>query len=105
MTPMLHSRKVAEPRASVRGYMLGGLVVVFLLLGGIGVWAARTNISGAVLAGGVVVVESEVKKVQHPTGGVVAEIMVNNGSHVKAGDLLMRLDETITRSNLQLIAA
>jgi HlyD family secretion protein len=93
-----------EARKSARIHTVIGLAVIFLMLGGIGVWAARTEISGAVLSSGVVVVESKVKKVQHPTGGVVAQIYVEPGSQVKAGDLLVRLDETVTRANLQMIA-
>jgi len=89
--------------ARVTRYMLGGLIVVFLLVGGLGVWAATTQISGAVVAQGLVVVESNVKKVQHPTGGIVGDIYVKNGSKVKAGDLLVRLDETQTRVNLQMV--
>ncbi len=87
----------------VRGYILAGLAVVFVMLGGAGVWASITQIAGAVIASGVVVVESSVKKVQHPTGGVVGEILVKNGDFVKAGDVVMRLDETVTRANLKLI--
>ena len=90
--------------ARIRGYMLGGFVVVFLLIGGVGVWAARTELAGAVIAGGVVVVDSNVKKVQHPTGGVVGEILVKNGDKVRAGDLVLRLDETVTRANLQMVS-
>jgi HlyD family secretion protein len=89
--------------ASVARFMIGGLAVVFLPVGGIGVWAATTEIAGAVVAPAVVVVETNVKKVQHATGGIVGEIKVKNGSHVKAGDLLIRLDETLTRVNLQMI--
>lgn len=88
---------------SARIHSLAGLAVVFLVLGGVAVWAARTEISGAVLSPGVVVVESEVKKVQHPTGGVVSEIRVANGSRVNAGDVLIRLDETVNRANLQMV--
>jgi HlyD family secretion protein len=88
---------------SVTRYMVGGLAVAFLLVGGLGVWAATTQIAGAVVAQGIVVVETNVKKVQHPTGGVVGEIRVKNGSQVKAGDLLIRLDETVTRVNLQMV--
>jgi HlyD family secretion protein len=90
--------------ARIRGYMLGGFVVVFLLIGGFGVWAARTELAGAVIAGGVVVVDSSVKKVQHPTGGVVGQILVKNGDKVRAGDLVLRLDETVTRANLQMVS-
>ena len=66
-----------------------------------GGWALATDIAGAVLASGLVV-ESDVKKVQHPTGGVVAEIRVRDGDIVKAGDL-HRLDETVTRANRAIV--
>ena len=85
-------------------HVVAGLAVVFLMLGGIVVWAALTEIAGAVLSSGVVVVESDVKRVQHPAGGVVSEINVRNGSQVKAGDVVIRLDETVSRANLQMIA-
>lgn len=89
--------------SSVTRYMLAGFIVIVTLVGGVGVWAAQTEIAGAVIASGLVVVESNVKKVQHPTGGVVGEIYVKDGDLVRAGDLLLRLDETVTRANLQMI--
>jgi HlyD family secretion protein len=88
---------------SVRWLMLTGIVAVVALVGGIGGWAATSELAGAVIADGTVVVDSSVKKVQHPTGGVVGEIYVRDGDKVAAGDLLLRLDETITRANLQII--
>lgn len=88
---------------SVRRYIVAGLLTVVFLVGGIGGWAATTDLAGAVVASGTVVVASNVKKVQHPSGGVVGKIFVRNGDHVKAGDLLVRLDETVTRANLQVI--
>jgi HlyD family secretion protein len=97
-------RRKIEVDANVRGYLAGGLAVVFFLVGGLGVWASSTTIAGAVIATGVVVVESSVKKVQHSTGGIVGEINVKNGSEVKAGDVLLRLDETMTRTNEQMIS-
>ncbi len=97
-------RKKVEVEANVRTYIASGLAIVFFMVGGIGVWAASTNIAGAVIGGGVVVVETNVKKVQHPNGGVVGEIHVKNGDKVKAGDLLIRLDETLTRTNEQMIS-
>jgi HlyD family secretion protein len=51
----------------------------------------------------VLVVDSNVKKVQHPTGGVVGELHARDGLRVKAGDLLVRLDDTITRANRAII--
>ena len=49
----------------------------------LGGWAATTELSGAVIAPGIVVVDSNVKKVQHPTGGVVGELRVRDGDHVQ----------------------
>ncbi|WP_246733470.1 HlyD family type I secretion periplasmic adaptor subunit [Methylobacterium sp. BTF04] len=73
------------------------------LVVGVAGWAVFTSISAAVIAPGQLVVESDVKKVQHPTGGVVGELLVREGSRVRAGDILIRLDETQTRSNLEII--
>ena len=48
-------------------------------------------------------VDSYIKKVQHPTGGVVGELNVREGDQVKAGDVVVRLDETVTRANLLIV--
>jgi HlyD family secretion protein len=88
---------------SLRGHLLAGLSVLALLGGGMGGWAATAQLSGAVVAPGMVVVDSHVKKVQHPTGGVVGDIRVRDGDRVNAGDLVVRLDETITRANLAVV--
>lgn len=68
------------------GVTLGGLVV------GAGGWAATMNISAAVIGSGVIGVEGNTKKIQHGQGGVVREIRVSNGTLVRAGDILLRLD-------------
>lgn len=62
-----------------------------------------TELAGAVVTAGVLVVESEVKKVQHPTGGVVGEIRVKDGDLVQEGDVVIRLDETVTKANLSIV--
>jgi HlyD family secretion protein len=62
-----------------------------------------TELSGAVVAPGSLVVETNVKKVQHPTGGVVGELRVRDGDRVKGGDVVIRLDDTITRANLAIV--
>lgn len=87
----------------VRSALVVGMAVVGVLVFGGGIWAGTASLSGAVLAPGKVVVESSVKKVQHATGGTVAEIYVKDGDRVEQGALLVRLDETITRANLQII--
>jgi len=51
-----------------------------------------------------VVVDSHVKKVQHPTGGVVGEIHARDGDRVRAGDVVIRLDETVARANLAMVS-
>lgn len=94
---------VMPPSDSLRPYIIGAGAVFVFLVGGLGTWAAATSLAGAVLATGSVVVDSNTKKVQHPTGGIVGEILVKDGDHVRAGDLLLRLDETVTRANLQVI--
>jgi HlyD family secretion protein len=90
----------ARAEASIRKQLRLGTAVLLLLLVGLGGWAALADISGAVIASGIVVVESNDKKVQHPTGGIVGELLVKEGDRVKAGDVLVRLDETLTRANL-----
>ncbi|MBS0519090.1 MAG: HlyD family type I secretion periplasmic adaptor subunit [Proteobacteria bacterium] len=85
---------------SVRRHLLAGMAAVAVLVGGVGGWATTTELSGAVIAPGQIVVDSSAKKVQHPTGGVVGELLVKDGDRVRAGDVLVRLDETQTRANL-----
>jgi HlyD family secretion protein len=88
---------------SIQRYMIVGMALVGLVTFGVGGWATTTELSGAVIGQGVVVVDSNVKKVQHPTGGVVGELRVREGDRVKAGDILVRLDETQTLANATII--
>jgi membrane fusion protein, type I secretion system len=90
-------------RRSIRRHMMMAITVIVLVAGGLGAWAATTELSGAVIAPGTLVVESNVKKVQHPTGGVVGELRVRDGDHVKVGDVVVRLDDTTTRANLAIV--
>ncbi|HEV7438499.1 MAG TPA: biotin/lipoyl-binding protein, partial [Methylobacterium sp.] len=89
--------------ASIRRHLALTLGLSTALVVGVGGWATMTEISGAVIAPGQLVVDSNVKKVQHPTGGVVGELRVREGDTVKAGDVLIRLDETQTRANLDIV--
>ena len=81
------SLDVPGSRKSIRLHLIVGLAVVTLLTCGIGGWAATAQISGALIAPGSIVVDSNVKKVQHPTGGVVGEVRARDGDRVKAGDV------------------
>lgn len=88
---------------SIRRHAIAGIAVVFVLVVGVGGWAATADIAGALIAPGAIVVDSNVKKVQHPTGGVVGEVRVRDGDKVRAGDIVVRLDETVTRANLAIV--
>src|SRR5262245_62757012 len=92
-----------DPRRAIHRLNMIGLAVVVVLVGGVGGWATTAQLSGAVIAPGTVVVESNVKKVQHPSGGVVGEIFVKEGSPVEAGQVVLRLDDTVTRATLGVV--
>jgi HlyD family secretion protein len=96
-TPPNPAKKIST---SIRRHLLFGGFVILGLFGVGGRWAYTTQIAGAVVASGQVVVEGNVKKVQHPTGGVVSKLLVKDGDHVNAQDLLIKLDDTATRANL-----
>lgn len=96
MRPSEHVRKLSRER------MLG--IILIVGFGGVVVaWSTMATLQGAVAAGGHFSVASEVKKIQHPTGGVVASLPVKEGQHVTAGDVVLRLDETLARANSQII--
>ena len=88
---------------SIRRYMVAGLIAGALLVFGIGGWMATAELAGAVIAHGTVVVVSNVKKVQHPSGGIIGSILVKEGQRVLLGTPLLRLDDTITRANLAVV--
>ena len=75
-----------------RRFVLAGFAAIAVLLGGFGLWAVTTNIAGAIIAPGQLVVEQNRQVVQHPDGGVVAAIEVKEGDPVEAGQVLIRLD-------------
>jgi HlyD family secretion protein len=95
--------KMQGARPSIRLHLIIGLAVVVVLAGGLGGWASTAEMSGALIAPGSIVVESSVKKVQHPTGGVVGEVRAHDGDVVKAGDVVVRLDDTVTRASLAIV--
>ena len=77
------------------------LIVAIVLAGG---WTALVPLAAAVVVPGSLVVQSNVKTIQHPTGGVVAQIAAKNGMRVANGDLLVRLDATQAQASLQVIS-
>ncbi|WP_029349862.1 HlyD family type I secretion periplasmic adaptor subunit [Bosea sp. 117] len=89
--------------ASLNRLVLAAGAAIFLFGGGAVAWALLQPLSGAVIANGVVAVESAVKKVQPPTGGVVRRIAVTEGMHVAPGDVLIEIDDTSARINLAIV--
>ncbi|MEE9453200.1 MAG: HlyD family type I secretion periplasmic adaptor subunit [Paracoccaceae bacterium] len=77
-----------------------GFMALALLVLGLGTWSIKVNIAGAIIASGLVEVEINRQVVQHPNGGVIGEILVDDGDVVALGDILMRFDDTLLRSDL-----
>lgn len=96
-------KRSASAQEQIRLHVIAGAVIVAVLTIGVGGWAATTDITSALIAPGSIVVDSNVKKVQHPTGGIVGEVRVRDGDRVKSGDIVVRLDETVTRANLAVV--
>jgi HlyD family secretion protein len=80
----------------------GSRVLAIALVVG-GGWATFVPLSGAVVIPGTVVSETSVKKIQHPTGGIIADISVTDGMHIREGDILIRLDDTQVHSSFQVV--
>lgn len=85
---------------SLRRNLMAGTFGMFLLFAGVGGWAATTELSGAVIASGMFVIEGNAKKVQHPEGGIIADLRVREGQLVHAGETLIRMDDTALRASL-----
>ncbi len=88
---------------SPRTPLIIGFLAILLLVGGFGTWSVMANISGAVVASGQIEVDQNRQVVQHPDGGVIAEIDVKEGDLVEKGDILIRLDSTNLRSELVVV--
>ena len=81
---------------------IGFLSLIFLVLG-VGFWSVTTKIAGAVIASGMIQVETNRQVIQHPDGGVVGQINVSDGDVVKAGDILLKFDDSRLKSELAII--
>lgn len=89
--------------ASARRPLLVGFAALAVLVFGFGAWATLTTIAGAVVAPGLIEVEQNRQAVQHPDGGLVAEVAVREGDVVAAGDIVLRLDGEVLASELALV--
>ncbi len=94
-----YSEQMSDPTRPIRI----GAVIIFLTFGVFGVWASVAPIDSAAVAPGVVMVESNRRTIQHLEGGIVRDILVEEGSKVKAGDTLVRLEDTRARAQLNIL--
>lgn len=99
-------RNVGKKGAAAFGLgprVVAGFVLGLLLIGGVGGWAATARLAGAVISPGRVIVDQNVKSVQHRDGGIVSEIAVKTGDHVTGGQVLIRLDDAQTEAELAIV--
>ena len=85
------------------GPILIGVIALFILVGVLGVWSVQARISGAVIASGMIQVESKRQVLEHLQGGVVEDLLVKDGDIVSAGDVVLRFDDKQLQSELAII--
>lgn len=94
---------ITSARASVRGDRLAGAnLLLFGIVGVIAacvIWASRAEIDEVTKGDGKVIPSSSIQTVQNLEGGIVAEILVREGSRVEKGDILIRIDDTLSASS------
>ncbi len=90
---------------SLRGNVAAGIAVILFGFGGFLVWGYTTRLDSAAVAAGTVIVDSRVKTVSHLEGGLLKELLVEEGDRVAAGQPLLRLDDTQAQSTLRQLQA
>ena len=76
-----------------------GLVLIMVAFGGFGTWASTAPLASAIIAQGSFVATGQNKIVQHLEGGIIKELLVNEGDHVNLNQPLIKLDETAAQTN------
>ncbi len=92
------------PRDSARGAIIAGFAILLVFFGGFGAWAVTAPLNSAVVANAVVKVQGNRKSVQHSDGGTVTALRVHEGDHVNESDILLTLDDTDARAQVQVLA-
>lgn len=92
-----------QKRWSAGKHLFIGVFTLAILVGGFGFWSVTAQITGALITTGQIEVDRNRQIVQHPDGGVVEEILVDEGDAVAAGDMLLRLDATVLQSELAVV--
>lgn len=96
---------ITGPRLSLQGTLRLAAASLVLLFGVLGLWAAFTMISGAVVAQGQVMVRAQTQQLQSLEGGTVSALLVKNGDRVTKGQILVQFDPALTRANLDITLA
>ncbi len=94
---------MSDKRWKAGGWVIFGFLGLTALVGGFGYWATQSSIAGAIIASGRIEVDQNRQVVQHPDGGVVSEIAVEEGDIVQAGDLLIKLDVKQMQTRLAIV--
>ncbi|MGD9479340.1 HlyD family type I secretion periplasmic adaptor subunit [Shinella sp. G-2] len=89
---------------SARGTIFAGFFIVLIFFAGFGGWAVTAPLNGAVVGEAIVKVEGNRKSVQHQDGGVIKELRVKDGDHVKEGDVLIVLDDTQSLAEVDILS-
>jgi len=103
LQPLPTDDHLADAGLSIRKHLIAGVAISAAVVLGLGGWAVGTDIAGAVISQGTLVVDSSTQKVQHVAGGIVGEILVRDGDRVKAGDVVLRLDATQAKASLAIV--
>lgn len=94
LSPVFAAQSGRDTYSLSRQQTLGYLLVAMVLLV-VFVWGGLAQISSAVVASGRIILESSTKKIQHREGGIIRDVLVHDGDHVKTGQVLVRLDNTV----------
>lgn len=94
-----------QPAFRLGLHVTAGLTLAFLLLAGVGGWAATAQLTGAVIAQGSVAVDQKLKSVQHRDGGIIRTIAVREGDFVEEGQVLLSLEDAQTKAELSIVRA
>ncbi|MGV0960300.1 MAG: HlyD family type I secretion periplasmic adaptor subunit [Limnohabitans sp.] len=93
--------EMLEQASDTRSIARKGLWVLGLALGSFVLWAALAPLDEGVPAAATVSIDAKRKTIQHLSGGIIKEVLVHEGEHVQKGQLLVRMEEAVSRANYE----